>query len=480
MQRTFLSNLSLLLLLNLLIKPAYLLLVETEVQNRVGADTYGAYAALLSLSFLLNIFLDLGINTFTSRAVARKAELSTSYFSTVALLRGALVLLYFGLLFLVAFLLGYEKDALVMLGWLGFNQLLAASILYLRSNLSGLMLFKRDAIVSVLDRGVLLVGLGLVLWFTAKDEIFDIYWLIYAQTAAYALGLLAAIALLFKKTGKVKLKWRPVFNRVILRQSLPYALLVLLMMVYYKTDSVMLERMLPDGDYHAGVYAMSYRLFEATNMVGYLFATLLLPLFSKAIKAGEDVSPVAGNAFRLILVGGGIVAMTCALWPTELLSVVYDNDIEASAPAFVVLMISFFFFMMSYLWGTLLTANGDMRLMNRIAAIAVLFNIGLNYLLIPTYTAFGSAVASLATQALVAVLQLIIAYRKTGARLERSVVIRSVAFVVIVSIFAFGTTIITAHWLLLLAVFVAFSALAAFAIRLLRPVHLSILKKTTD
>ncbi len=58
MRRTFLLNLLLVMGLNLLVKPFYILGIDAEVQRAVGAEAYGLYAALLSLGFLLNIVLD--------------------------------------------------------------------------------------------------------------------------------------------------------------------------------------------------------------------------------------------------------------------------------------------------------------------------------------------------------------------------------------------------------------------------------------
>ncbi|MCH2198377.1 MAG: oligosaccharide flippase family protein [Flavobacteriales bacterium] len=471
MQRTFLTNLSLLLLLNLMIKPAYLLFVETEVQNRVGAEVFGNYAALLNLSFLLNIFLDLGINTFTSRSVARKQHMVASYFNSVALLRLSLVALYFVLLIGAALILQYEGADLKLLAWLGLNQLLSASILYLRSNLSGMMLFSRDAVVSVLDRAILLLGLGAVLFASPAEEGFNIYLLVYGQTIAYAVGMVVALVMVIQKAGKIQLRWKPRVNRVILKESLPYALLVLLMMVYYKTDSVMLERMLPDGDYHSGVYAMGYRLFEASNMVGFLFATLLLPLLSKQLKHKEDTTPLVSNAFRLILVGGSIMSFTCALWPSEILSLVYDAEIEAASSPFMLLMISFFFMMMTYLWGTLLTANGDMKAMNRIAGSAVILNIVLNCILIPEHTSTGSALASLATQILVAIVQIILCYRLVKIKLQNGVFLRSLLFLSILATSAWVTTIIDLAWELEFAGFLGVAVVSSFLTGLLRLVY---------
>ncbi len=49
MQRRFLLNFALLLVLNLLVKPFYILGIDAGVQVHVGSAVYGTYAALLSL-----------------------------------------------------------------------------------------------------------------------------------------------------------------------------------------------------------------------------------------------------------------------------------------------------------------------------------------------------------------------------------------------------------------------------------------------
>jgi hypothetical protein len=41
--------------------------------------------------------------------------------------------------------------------------------------------------------------------------------------------------------------------------------------------------MLPDGKIQSSIYASAYRLLDAANMIAYLFAGLLLPLFARML-----------------------------------------------------------------------------------------------------------------------------------------------------------------------------------------------------
>ena len=51
MQKKYLKNLALLIFLNLLVKPFWILGVDREVQNVVGTSEYGFYSVILNFSF---------------------------------------------------------------------------------------------------------------------------------------------------------------------------------------------------------------------------------------------------------------------------------------------------------------------------------------------------------------------------------------------------------------------------------------------
>ena len=152
MQKTFISNLVLIVVLNLLIKPFYILGIDAEVQNRVGAEVYGNYFALLNFSFLLNILLDFGINNYNNRNIAQHPELVNSYIGKLLSIRFLLFVLYFIFTLGSGFSVGYSSSEIYFLSLLVFNQFFVATIQFARSNFGGLHLFKIDSIISVLDR----------------------------------------------------------------------------------------------------------------------------------------------------------------------------------------------------------------------------------------------------------------------------------------------------------------------------------------
>ena len=180
------------------------------------------------------------------------------------------------------------------------------------------------------------------------------------------------------------------------------------MTVYYRIDSVMLERMINDDSVQAGIYAKAYRFFEASNMLAYLFAALLLPIFSRMLKLGECVHEMVNFSFKTLMAFALVISVFCCFFSYEIMDFRYSTYIMEASSIFTILMICFICVSSTYIYGTLLTADGNLFYLNLVAACGVVLNIILNIVLIPHYYAFGSALASLITQFLTGVAQILL------------------------------------------------------------------------
>ncbi|MDG1428103.1 MAG: oligosaccharide flippase family protein [Crocinitomicaceae bacterium] len=407
MQRKFLSGLVLMLVLNLLIKPLAIFGIDAEIQNRVGAESYGIYFSLLSFSFLFNILMDFGINNFTTKRVAQQPEVATSYLGRMLVFRFILFIFYAIVSYTIALILGWDSYELYLLSFLVFNQFLVTLIAYARSHFSGLLLFKTEAFISILDRFLLILICGALIYMPITGHTFQIEWFIWIQTLCYGITVIVAAILLLKKIGKPKLAFRPTFSYAVIRKSVPYALLILLMMIYTRVDSVMIERLHWDGKAQAGYYAQGFRLFDALFMFAMIFSGLLYPLLSKMLAANESIKILLGSATKL-LIGGTIALTIIACFNSELiLGWIYDNNIYESEKAFRMLMVGFVGMSVNLIFGTLLTADGSLKFLNILSAIGILVNIAMNAYLIPKYGANGAAFATLITQCSVSLTQVV-------------------------------------------------------------------------
>jgi O-antigen/teichoic acid export membrane protein len=199
--------------------------------------------------------------------------------------------------------------------------------------------------------------------------------------------------------------------------------------VYTRTDSVMLERIHENGAYEAGIYAQGFRLLDALFMFGMIFANLLLPIFARMLKQKESEITSLFSTSREMLLGGALfIGFFCFSQGENILSMIYRNDLEATAPSFKILMWVFSGMTISLIYGTFLTAAGELRSLNIISGIGVAVNIVLNVILIPTKGAYGAALATLATQVSVAIAQIIVVHFKYSVTLSWKTILSYLTF----------------------------------------------------
>ncbi len=467
------------MVLNLLIKPFWILGIDRTVQNTVGAEEYGFYFAVFNFSFLFNILLDLGITNFNNKSIAQNKQLLTKYLSNILVLKFLLFGLYILVTFSLAFFINYSAEQIRLLSFLALNQFLLSFILYLRSNLGGLHLFRTDAMISVLDRLLMIIICGLLLWGNIVDD-FRIQYFIYAQTAGYSITVLITLMLVLPHAKRqwLKLNWNFPFLLAIARKSFPFAILVLLMTFYNRIDSVMLERLLDDGARYSGIYASAFRLLDAANMIAYLFAVLLLPIFARMIKQKLAIENLAKLSFTLIITPAVIVAVSALFHASDIMQMLYpihagetaaafQYRIEKSSIVFTLLMSCFIAVSTTYIFGTLLTANGSLGKMNLIAFSGMVLNILLNFLLIPVLQSTGSAVASLFTQMLVAVIQIIVVKRLFRLQTNKGFLIKLLFFFLSMVFMGWISTLLPVNWQMQLLTLVFAGVLLALLIRLI-------------
>ncbi len=434
MRRKFITNLILLICLNLLIKPFWVLGIDRTVQNIVGAESYGLYFALFNFSMILNIFLDIGITNFNNRNISQHRFLAKKHLSNIIGLKLVLAVVYAFICLVAAAIIGYNKIQFHLLFFLILNQFLISFTLYLRSNISALQYFRTDSLISVLDRTLMIAILSLLLFTNITGGEFRIEWFVYAQTVAYLLTTLVTFIIVIAKTGRISVRLNYRFFLVFLKKSYPYALLILLMAFYNRIDSVMLERLLPDpqGKEQAGIYAQAFRLLDAVSMFGALVAGLLLPMFSSMIKKKEPVGPMVQLSFSLLFVPAVIIAVSTFYYDREIMNLLYHSHVEDSAHMLGILMAGFLGIASTYIFGTLLTANGSLKQLNLMALGGMLLNISLNIVLIPSLLGLGSAIAAMITQLATAGAQMLIAALTFKMRPNITIAVKLVVFVVVV------------------------------------------------
>lgn len=468
MNGSYFRNVFVLILVNLVIKPLWIFGIEITVQNRVGSEVYGRYGALLFLSFIFQVILDLGLQTYNTQKIAQNPNRISHLMPNVLIAKLLLTLIYLGFIIGIAWYLGYDAHSLSLLFFLGVAQVFNSYALYIRSCITALQYFKADIFLSVLDRAVMI---GICAYLLSATDIsgFKIEWLVYAQVAAYLITALVSLRIVFRRTRWASFAIRLQHILPIIRNGLPFAVLILLMSLFMRGDLIILERLNIRLDpAQAGKYYEAYRLMDAANnFSGILLASWLLPLFAGRLKDKSYIRNLCSSAYRILLPVALSLVIFCYFFGEEIMKFFYKDYSAGDGFTLFLFMLAFPFYCLTYIYSTLNTAQNNIRQLILFAALAFVYNIGANLILAPKYGVTAVAVNCIITQAIFSLSNLTLAYKKFSMTLPYLSIGKLLLFALIVASACYALYRLDIDFIYALAVIGVLSIILVIATRII-------------
>jgi O-antigen/teichoic acid export membrane protein len=404
-RRELIINVSFLIIANILIKPYYIFFVERKIQNEVGTAAWGIYFTLFSLSMLPQIILDMGLTSFVNQKLSGHREQLNIIWKDTIWVKPILAII-FGIAFLmIAWIGGYMKDFSSIIWWIMINQVLLSGILFLRAFVSGLGFYRWDSVISIADKFIFIILFTFGILFFKIPSIQHFLWI---QTLSLSIPFLIVLAWLSLSHGirnnsfsdqepVMKLKEFYIKSKRIIRESLPYAGIFILMVLFCRMEPVWIDILRSDGAIQSGVYAAAYRLLDAANMMGFLFAGILLPMFSHAIGKGDhqEYQSIFDLAGRIMIPLSVLIGITIMNQHRVIMSLLYK---DVYPDILNIVIINLVPLTINYLLSTLLTAAGKAKVMNQYFLISIGINVCSHILLTARYGARGAAYTALITQ----------------------------------------------------------------------------------
>ncbi|MCO5233205.1 MAG: oligosaccharide flippase family protein [Chitinophagales bacterium] len=452
MRQSFLFNTFFALLVNFIIKPIWIFGIDRTVQNELGSHEYGLYFAVFNFTYLFQIFLDFGLQNYTQTEISLDNSQFGKLFPALLSSKLLMTVIYLLLSITAAAALGYIQYD--FFPWLVLNQILLSFNIFLRANINAHKLFIKDAILSSLDKFLMIIGCSIMILPHPKMIELNISNFVWIQTIS--LTVTTFVCIYFSLQLSTQFYWRfdkKLFKRIIV-STIPFAIIYFLMTVYYRIDTVMIEKMLgTKGAYEAGIYAQSYRIMESVNNIGYIIAGILLPIFANKISQIDQVRKIILQGFNIMLVIIVPIVLGGAFYSKEIISTLYKDAPQYSSSIFTILLFNFVPVGLLYVFGPLLTVKKSFRIMIPSLFIASLLNIGLNYILIPQNGALGAAYATFATQILMLIIYSIAIVALFKIHLNFSLIFRVLLF--IITVYAINKLIYQTEILWIFALFIS-------------------------
>jgi O-antigen/teichoic acid export membrane protein len=233
-----------------------------------------------------------------------------------------------------------------------------------------------------------------------------------------AFVLLTVSSILAARIVRIRASWDPETMKRVLGLALPFGLAYLCMALYRNMDVTLIALLRPDFQTQNALYGFALRANEMAFLLPTFLLNSTLPLVSKRLDAGEDVTGLVRKTFVMIAVLSITAGLTAMAWARPLMQLLTTeqylstfHDAGADTALFLLGPSMILNGIVLFCFYTLLAIGESKRLTWSLAIAAVASQI-LNVLLIPEFGFVGAAVTSLVVHMLIALLLLTPTLRK--------------------------------------------------------------------
>lgn len=357
----------------------------------LGDALFGRMQLAITIGAIVSIVVDLGFNNLYVREAARKPEELDRYLRNV--LSSRLLLAVIAFVVLAAGLALYGLDDLLAASFA--TMALSAYANVLRSTFYATGRLGYEAVAILVEAAVLL---GLTLAGVRAHA--GVAWYLWAYAASYAVSCTYfAIVITVRRIARLGWQFEPAFFVEWLKLSLPFAATFFLTTIYFKSDQPILK--LFRSFEEVGWYAFAYKPFEALLFIPGTMLNVVFPVLGIYYRQSNDRFMLAVARFYKGLLALGWPASLGVLLLAPGINGLFDRShrFGPAAAALSVLGAGIFLMFITTAFVGALNASDRQHLFMWAAALTLVANVVLNFLLIPRFGYLGAAWATNLTEA---------------------------------------------------------------------------------
>lgn len=353
----------------------------------------GEYSFVSSFVPLWLIFSDLGVSGYLYREWAKgqtDKQKANQDFGVIFAFTTVLTFVIFTVFLAANFYMNREIMASLALFFLAMYLAYFVHVndLYLQS----INVFRQPALRQVVEKlAVVIVGGALLLWQAKVTWVFVA--ILLSQVISYLYYRLSGFSF------KVRFIWN--FPRIwqLIKKGLPFMLLGLGASIYGKIDIVML-RYLKNFD-AVGLYGAAYKFMDIAVLFAGLFLAAIFPVLSvlyndKAKK--QAFLDFFNSCLRISFSSALLIALFFIFAAPELFKFFFPGSFDPSILALRILIIAQALTFLSMLFNSLIIIQNRERMALYIVMVSAAANIGLNFFLIPKFSFYGAAWATVVAE----------------------------------------------------------------------------------
>ncbi|MDO5843084.1 MAG: flippase [Methanobrevibacter ruminantium] len=370
------------------------------IARYLGVNDYGILSFAISFTVLLGMGTDIGMTTFATREISKEKSLTNKFINNVIPFKVVLSVLLFILTALILFLLGYDKLTIDVSLIISIETIFICMVKFIAG------VFQAHEDVRINSIGDMVAGL-LLLLFTFITIFFDLGLKAIAMsyTLTYLIYMIIMAYEIIKHYGAPKFELDLPFWIGTAKKSIPFGLSIFFYTVYFSIDVVMVQMIA--GDYATGLYNSAYKIVSVFAAFYVIYQYVIFPLMSKLYAEDTNLLKVSfEQSFKYSLLILLPLSIGVYLYSDYIINLIYSSQYALASPAMQILIWTIVFLFINGVATSLLNSIGKEVSVTKIYVVAAVFNIVLNYFMIPVLSYNGAAITTVLSEVLILVLMM--------------------------------------------------------------------------
>lgn len=374
----------------------FLLFLFIYAARILGPEGFGIFNFALATASVFVIFSNLGISDITTRELAKDQE-KIKHYPGILLLRIILSIGAFIVIFIASFFLTQDEQIRKVIWILGVYVLTHSFLIIVYSFFRAQKKMKYEALIRILEAFLItIIGFFILIQI---PSVINLSWAFLIATLIIAFFSIIFFSVIIKPVWN---SWDLSFWKNFLKISWPIGIAYAFGMIYIRIDSVMMGFL--GQIIEVGWYSAAYKIAGALIIPSSLIGTSFFPVLSKLFKESKEKFKETFKFYiKIMIVLALLVAIIGLVFSSYIIKVFYG---PIFSPAVLALQILIIMSALNYIYGPfylILIAANKQKKVFRISFIGALINIILNIILIPYYSLYGAAIATLITYIFLAV-----------------------------------------------------------------------------
>lgn len=347
--------------------------------NALGVLNFGLYSVGLAYFSLISSISDFGFNRFLIREVAKEKSKSGELICNILMLRLTLLAILFALFSIILYSLDSDKMrvSIILVSTLAvFPQVIGITFDGIFVALRKLQFSAVAYLLSSISTALL--GIMLINWG------FSIFGAVSAVVFGQLIFATSLVILLYKDIGIKLFQIQLKVMKAALWGSLPYGILAILGLLYFRIDTILLSYM--RGNFETGIYAVGYRFLESVVFIPNALSFALFPSFVKLhLEKPFKIRQLIVKSTILMWSLGSLIAVAFYFILPTIIKIFLPNYLPSVTVIKILALAIPFMFIHIPAATVLLSTEKYLRQIIFLSLVPILFNIISNLIFIPQF-----------------------------------------------------------------------------------------------